>query len=414
MSADIQRTLIGTAEVPTISGGVPLSDTFHFPADWSRAESFTAWDVGKTFDIIILEGKIASRAGAAIEFGLAGPNWAGSMYVEGDISDTQICVDVSEDDFKAGIMFGVAVTLQFVLDIQTYTIHANPSWRHPFRTKKEWTSVAEIDIDSSFDLIGVIYNQIIKPWLIDGVKDIEDEIPLAILNLIVDLLKEMLAADGSPSLIASNHGIMDHVADSSIIGWNWDGLLMQPDLKIEWNLVDITVALAETIGLIPPFTAFGEAVEVLDKVTKYIRPKFQSGPMIGVVLVVHLKISGLSARVDFYDAGEKEIAGNNVRASGAELIADIDIDSSQVRDVTNVQVDFTHRCGITLETGWHFGISFVKIFSKDFIKRFRLNEFLSILELPVSEQYDYKLTNHEGNASDGASIKLVDSWILSK
>jgi len=413
MSTDIQRTLIGTAEVPTISGGVPLSDTFHFPPEWSAQKSFTAWDVGRSFDITILEGKIATRAGTAIEYGLAGPNWAGSMYVEGNISDTQIRVDVTEDDFKAGLMLGVGVTLQFVFDLQTYTWVKDGSYWHPFRWKKSWKNVAEIDIDTTFDLIGVIYNQIIKPWLIDGIKDIEDEIPLAILNLIVDLLKEMLAADGSPSLIASNHGIMDHVADSSVIGWNWDGLLMEPDLKIEWNLVDITVALAETVALIPPLTAFGEAIDVLDKVTKLIRPKFKSGPIVGIVLNVHLKISGLSALV-LVNGENLDINGSNVRGLGAELVSDIDIDSSKIEDVVNVQVDFTHRCGITLETGWHWGLSWLKIFSKDFIKHVRLNELLSILELPASEQYEYKLTNTNGTINDGADVELVDSWILSK
>lgn len=412
---DISKTLIGTADVPTISGGVNLYQYVHFPDDWSDRVAFTAWDAGTDFDIKILEGKIASRAAFAIEYGLAGPAWGGRMFVEGTATASEIRLDVQEDDFKAGMLLGVAFSPQLALNIQSYTITPNPSWRHPFRFKTEWHNVCDISIDESFDLVGFLYNQIVKPWLIDGIKDLEDEIPLAVLNLLVNLF----SFGASPNLIASNNGITDHVDDTplvdlAVVDWAWEGLVMSPDLKIEWDLVDVAVSLGETVGLIPPLTAFGEAITIIDKLTKWLRPKVTSGPVVGIELNVHLKISGLTAYVDDANGNPTAtVTTKNVRGEGSSIVADIDSGGEHIDAINRLGVEFVHRAGVTFEVGWHTGISWLKIFSHDFIKTMDPTDLINVAEIPISEQYLYRLSSPIGNTSNASEKVLVDSWIFS-
>lgn len=402
----IDRTLIGTAANPTISGGVNLYEHVRFPDNWSASTSFTAWDTGSGFDITILEGNIRTRAAIALEWGLAGPNWGGRMFVDGTVSDKEIRLEVREDDFKAGMLLGVAFSPQFALDIQVYTWHYR-KWHWP---SKQWSTLIDYSLDESFDLVGFLYNQIVKPWLIDGVKDLEDEIPLAFINLLVNLL----SSDATPNLIASNNGIIDYVApDGSVLSQAWDGLVMSPDLRFQWDLVDVAVSLGEVVGLVPPLTAFGEAVEVIDKLTKWCRPKVTSGPVVGVVLNVHLKISGITAFVvDGNGNTTAEVKTKNVRKDGIYMVADVDSGGDQAESVNRLGVEFTHKAGITFEAGWHTGLSWLKIFGHDFVKVFNPTDLISVAEIPVSEQYQYRLSNNVGDTTHANEKTLLKSSIF--
>lgn len=396
----INKTLIGTAVNPTISGGVNLYEYLHFPNDWSESVSITAWDVGRDFDIKILEGKINTRAAFAIEFGLAGPNWAGRMFVEGSASADEIRLDVQEDDFKAGMLLGIGFNPQLALNLQAYTWHYR-KWHWP---KKEWNTICNFSVDSTFDLVGFLYNQIIKPWLIDGIKDLEDEIPLAFIHLLVDLIPS-----ASPNLIASNNNIIDHVAaDGADADWAWQGLVMSPDLNFQWDLIEMAVALAETLALIPPVTEFGEAAAVLDSSTKWLRPKVTSGPVVGVVLNVHLKISGITAFVD----DTATVTTTNIRTDGLSVVADIDTGGEHIESINRLGVEFTHRAGITFEVGWHTGLFWLKILGYDFKKMYNATDLIDIAEIPISEQYRYRLTNTLGNTSAASEKVLLKSWIF--
>ncbi|RJP83091.1 MAG: hypothetical protein C4522_01655 [Desulfobacteraceae bacterium] len=397
---DIHKTLIGTAVNPTISGGVNLYEYLHFPNDWSKSVSITAWDVGSDFDIKVLEGKINTRAAFAIDFGLAGPNWAGRMFVEGSASADEIRLDVLEDDFKAGMLLGIGFNPQLALNLQAYTWQFR-KWHWP---QKEWNTICNFSIDKTFDLVGFLYNQIIKPWLIDGIKDLEDEIPLAFIHLLVDLIPS-----ASPNLIANNNNIIDYVAaDGADAGWTWQGLVMSPDLNFQWDLIEMAVALAETIALIPPVTEFGEAAAVVDSTTKWLRPKVTSGPVVGVVLNVHLKISGITAFVD----DTATVTTKNIRTDGVSVVADIDTGSEHIESINRIGVEFTHRAGITFEVGWHTGLFWLKILGYDFKKMYNATDLIDIAEIPISEQYRYRLTNTLGNTSAAAEKVLLKSWIF--
>ena len=401
---EIKKTLIGTAVNPTISGGVNLYEHIHFPNDWSKSVSFTAWDIGKDFDMKILEGKINSRCAFAIEFGLAGPNWAGRMFVEGSADENEIRLDVMEDDFKAGMLLGVAISPQFAFNLQTYSWHFR-KWHWP---KKEWSTLCDFSIDMSFDLVGFLYNQIVKPWLIDGVKDLEDEIPLAFIHLLVDCIPS-----ANPNLIASNNGIIDYVdADELVPSWLWQGMVMAPDLSFQWDLIELAVALAETIALIPPVIEFGEAAAIVDSETKWIRPKITSGPMVGVVLNVHLKMSGITAFVVDNGTTTATVTTKNIRRDGVSIVADIDTGGEHIESITDVGVEFTHRAGITFEVGWHTGLFWLKILGYDFKGTRSATDLLDIAEVPVSEQYRYRLNNTIGNTSNASEKVLLDSWIF--
>lgn len=397
---NIDKTLIGTAQVPTITGGVNLYEHVHFPNNWSKKYSLSFWDTSKNFDIKVLEGKISTRAAVAFEYGLAGPNWAGRMLVEGTATDKEIRLDIEEDDFKAGMLLGVSLSPQFALNLQTYTW--NPSFWHPFR--KKWSTLINCSVDSTFDLIGFLYNQIVKPWIIDGIKDLEDEIPLAFIHLLVDCIPS-----ASSSMVASNNNIIEHVSpDGPDASWSWQGLVMSPDMNFEWDLIEMSVALAETIALIPPATEFGEAAAVIDSATKWYRPKVTSGPVVGVVLNVHLKISGITAFVD----DTATVTTTNIRRDGVSVVADVDSGAEHVEDINRVGVEFTHRAGITFEVGWHTGFFWFKIIGYDFKKMYRATDFIDIAEVPVSEQYRYRLSNDVGNTTDGSDKDLLKSWIF--
>lgn len=408
---DIARTLIGTDANPTISGGIDLYQKLHFPDDWSWHGSVTAWNVGDSFDIKafgvhILEGKLNTRAALALELGVAGPAWAGRLYAEGSASQDELRLSIIQDDFKAGVLLGAAISPQFSFCLQAYTWHQKHWYSRPH---KQWRTLCDFEIDLSFDLVGFIYNQIIKPWLIDGIKDLESDIPVAVLKLLADLIPSANA-----NLIASNSGIMNHVAaDSGILDWDWAGLELSPDVQLQWDLIELAAALAETIALIPPVTEFGAAAAEVDGITKHLRPTISSGPVVGIMLTVHLKISGLTAFVTG-DTETPSITTENIRADGEYLVGDIpDSNTHDVETISHLGIHFTHRASVSLELGWHVGIYWLKILGYDFIKTFNPAALLGVPDLPVSEQYRYRLSNKVGDTDSAAKTTLLDTWIFS-
>ncbi len=398
----IPRTLIGTNKIPTMTHGVPIIEGFHFPADWSARFAATLWDTSGKFNIKILEGKVASRAALNIEAGLAGPNWAGRMEVEGTASEETIRLDVLMDDFKAGILMGLNINPQFALQIQAYTFVEHHRWWPPkLWFTKSWRNLVDIEQDSNFQLIPFcfMFAKLVELYA----EDLAEIVPL-----VQDLLVFLPSA--APNMIDSASGITDYVSDpDDLLDWLWTGMTMSPDIQMEWDLVEIAIAVGETAALIPPVTAAGETLTLIEKVTKWLRPEVGSGPVLGIVINVHLKISGLTG----YSGGTTPgtISTSNIRAEGAVIVADVASGAQHVPDLDRLGVNFTHRAAISFEFGWHTKLSWLKVLSHDFVKLYQSSAFG--LEIPVSEQYKYELSNDIGSTEDsGIKINLVDKWVF--
>ncbi len=398
----IPKTLVGTNNIPTMTHGVPIIEGFHFPADWSTRFAATFWDTSGKFNISILEGKVASRAALNIEAGLAGPNWAGRMEVEGSASEETVRLDVLMDDFKAGMLIGLNINPQFALQVQAYTwVEHHQYWPPKLWFTKSWRNLVNIEQDSNFQLIPFcfMFGKLVEQY---G-KDLAALIPL-----VQDFLMFLPSADAN--MIDSASGITDYVSDTGdFLDWIWKGLTMSPDIQMEWDLIEIAIAVGETAALIPPVTAAGETLTLIEKVTKWLRPEVGSGPVLGVVINVHLKISGLTG----YSSGTTPgtITTSNIRTEGSVIVADVASGAEHIPNLDRLGVNFTHRAGISFEFGWHSKISWLKILSHDFVKLYQPSALG--LEIPISEQYKYELSNNIGSTNDsGIKITLVDKWVF--
>ena len=403
VETSIPKTLIGTNAIPTMTNGVPVIKGFNFPSGWSTRLAKSFWDTSGEFDLKILEGKVASRAAVQFEVGLAGPNWAGRMEVEGSVSAESMRLDVLLDDFKAGMLVGLDINPQFSLQIQAYTWveQHHFGWHPKIWFTKSWYDVLNIEQDSSFQLIPFCF--LFAKAVESDVKDLSEILP------VVQVIIASLPSSDS-NMIQSASGISSYVSDpTSITDWVWEGLTMSPDIKFEWDLIEMAVAVAETAALIPPVTAAGEAVTLTEKLTKWLRPKLGSGPVLGIVIDVHLKISGLTGYGNSANPGT--LTTKNIRTEGAVIVADVDTGSDLAPNLHRVGVNFTHRAAISFEFGWHTSISWLKILSHDFQVTFHPNDLG--LEIPISEQYRYELSNEIGRTDDsGIEITLVETFFF--
>ncbi len=398
-SKSIPRTLVGTNTVPNITHGVPLSTVFHFPEGAAYQLGGRLFDTVGKYDLKILEGKAAAYSALNLEVGLAGPNWAGRLEVEGSANEDQIHADLLLDDIKAGILIGAIINPILRLQIQAYTVTEHHRyWPPKLWFTRTWRDVFNIDQDIELEPITWAYK------LIPLVKTIGGFIPF--LNVLAAFIPT-----GEPKLVDAKSGIVDYVSDpDSVLDWAWEGMLLEPQYQAEWDLIELARALAGTIALIPPVTAGAEAVSLLERVTSWLRPSLGTGPVMGILLQSHLKISGLSG---YYGAArEHEITTHKLRTEGSVIVGDIVAGAEHVGEMTGIGLNFTQRASLNFSFGWHIKVSWLKILSYDLVETWSGSDFH--LEIPVSEQYRYALANELGNLSDDdkLDIKLLDSWFF--
>jgi len=397
--ADIPKTLIGTNNVPTITNGVPLYEHFHFPDGWSTHFDSQWWDTREKWDAHILEGKLASRFAWNLEFGLAGPDWAGRMEVEGTASKDTFRLDILNDAFRGGILLGANFNIQFGLQLQSYRyVEHHQVWPPKMWFTKEWKDLFHHETDFNFDLLKGLFE------LASFAHSIGKIIPF-IRKILV------FVPSAKPNLIAGNSGIKDYIEDpGDILSWVWEGLTLSPDLQMEWDLIEIAESLGtDAADAFPPIGTVAELLQTVAKIAfGWLMPKLATGPVVGVAMEVHLKISGLTG----YTANGDTITTENIRGEGASLVADIKDGAQHVSNIDALGVDFTHRAGISFELGWHTKISWLKVFSKDVVKKKQASDFG--MEIPVSEQYRYELKNKVGSTSDESHIDITmeDSWVF--
>jgi hypothetical protein len=398
----IDRTLIGTNNVPTITNGVPLYKDVHFPMGWSTNFAKTWWDTGKNFHIMILHGKVRTRFAGNIELGLAGPEWAGRMEVYGSSDKKQIKLNIQEDDFRTGMLIGVNFNFQFALELQTYTLKPHVSWRHGVHFTKEWKTLANIEKDMNFGLLDTIV------WVASKVKSALENIPY---------LKDVLTfiPQASLTMVANGKGIVEHIdKPDSKLDWIWEGLVMSPNVKIKWDLAEVIEMIVITVGEATPLDPI---IAVLDEFSTLtgsrgigLKPSLVTGPVFEAEFGTHLKISDLVG----YSKGSV-VKTKNLRAEGSYLVGDIKSGEDKAESIDELGISITHRASIDFGAGWFMTISWLKIINLTKVKIFDLKDLIGI-DIPASEQYKYELKNRIGNVKNESDIEIIfeDSWVFNE
>lgn len=400
---DIARTKIATGETADIAdnNAIPIYQDFHFPKDWSKAFDFDFFNNDKDVSISILHGKIITDAQLSIGLGLAGPNWAGTMEMEGSVDGDTMQLDVTTDDFVSGMLIGAGIDFTFTLGVQlrreTFefewglppSAHWQMAWHDLFRE----TSVTQVD------LLTMMFN------LAKKVESLGKYVPG--LSKVLKVLPDI----DLPIPRSHNQGITDHISSSPLFT---GGLEFPTQLEATWDLVQIAEAVGGTAveAAQPETTPFVELTLKLNKVLKaFIKPNVETGPVMGFKFLTFLRISGINASwgSDTYELTDVGQIGSGISA-GLPAAAQLETAAPD-----RLGVKFDHRPAVEFELGWYAKVSWLKIFSYHKQEEIGAGDIWSGFMTPIGLAYTYELSNTEGStAVDEISVTMVGDggWLI--
>lgn len=369
--AKIEKTLIATTDPVTIDGGIPL-----FPDVGESTLGFsigtTLWDTDKTVDLPILPTtKLFTRSSITLEGGILGPCWGGRMEAEGDVTDKEMTLSVSLDEFTAGIVIGVYARFEIQFEAQHKA--------HKF-VYDGWHSHLESYWKSDFNVVAPIELDVI-PTLVNLALTIGGFIP-GLSKIIAFVPKNML-----DNLRNTEEGIIGNGGTVK----PEPGMLGQIDLI---NLIK-TIGFTAVETVQPELAPAVEAVSKLDKIMSKLKPDIASGPVFGINFPVEISISGLCAyeEDDNFEFGfsEPKFSGVNVTATN-----NIGIQPQAKR----VGMKFEHKTGVDLAIGWFDTFTWLKVLSKEVKWHKDVFSTLGIDVTAASTVYGYEINNEVGKKTD--------------
>ncbi len=398
----IDTTKIGTGETANIADdkAIPIYEYFHFPASWSKAFDFDLIHENKDVDISILHGKISTDAQLSLGFGLAGPNWAGTMDLEGDVKDKNMILDISNDEFVAGMLVGADASFTLNLSFHYKRDSFEFDWRHPLSSHWTygWHELLSINKVVQFDLLTAMATIAVK-----GVEFVETLLKLVPgLSKIIKLLPKVTL----PAPRAFNSGIAGHVSSSKFFT---GGLDFPTALEATFNLVDIVEVLGKTgvEAVQPELIPVVEVETKLETLLKWIKPTFGTGPIFGLNFTTYLRISKVNAYwgTEKHSASDLHTLGSGIEATLPDSAPDTKPDS--------LGVEFDHRPAIDFTLGWYVSLTWLKIFSIQPEARTHPSDISPAFTLPAGDAYTYEIKNKVGSQATGdVVVTKVEEWIF--
>ncbi len=398
----IDNTKIGTGETANIadSKAIPIYEYFHFPENWSKAFDFDLLKMNKDVEISILHGKVSTDAQLSLGLGLAGPNWAGTMDVEGDVKDKTLLLDITNDQFVAGMLIGADASLTLNLAFQYKRETFEFDWRHPFSSHwtYAWHDLLRINKVMQFDLLNAL-----ATIAVDGVK-----IVVTLLKLVPGLGKiaKLMPDVTYPNPRTFNSGISSHVSNNFLFS---GGLDFPTTLEASFNLIDIIEVLGKTgVEVVQPeLIPIVEVETKLEKLMKWIKPSFSTGPIFGWNFTTYLRISGINAYW-----GEDKQSLSDITTVGSEIKASLS-DAAPENAPDSIGIEFDHRPTIDNTLGWWIELTWLKIFSVQREVRISPGDISADFAVPAGNAYTYEIRNNVGSqSSDDVVVTRVADWII--
>lgn len=404
-SYHIATTKIGTGDTANIADekAITLYKDFHFPKGWAKALDFDILDLNKDVNISILHGRVSAAAQLGLGFGLAGPNWAGTMDVQGDVNDGTMLLDVTNDQFVSGMLVGADASFTMSLSFQFQRETFEFDWRHPFSSHwtYAWHELLRIDLDpQQFDLLMFIVN----------INKLGVEIAMKIMSLfpglgdIISLFPDITL----PEPLTFNHGIVSQVSSSPLFT---GGLDFPTSIEAQIPLLEIVEAIGKTgIAVVQPELAPAIEVETkLEKLAKWVKPTVSTGPIFGINFTTYLRISGITAYW-----GEDEYQATDVGSLGSEIEATLPDDAPADTPPDQLGIEFDHRPAIDLTLGWYVCLSWLKIFSVQPEAREHPSDLSPAFTIPAGLAYTHEIRNDVGSKStNGVVVTLIgDGWVI--
>ncbi|MBD3177089.1 MAG: hypothetical protein GF320_18085 [Armatimonadia bacterium] len=317
--ANIPSTLIGTSDPPNLAEGIAL-----FPGHSvnlaSATPSATLWNVNPQ----ILAWRIHSLARVYLTAGIGGPAYAWRLRAEGSTSGNQMALNISEDEYQAGILMGMQLNFNFVTSIEQWCIHwVWDGWHSHF--EGQWRNIFSSSATLSLDLITLLITVVVK--LIEGSEMDDPETT----RLFKDMSKYF------PSTTRKTYGLMD---DTSGLVRKGGSLTLHPTLHLDINLLGLFTGEEEMEELEGMASAFAKACGHI-----------QAGPSIGLSLPTTIGMTKLKADNDEYT--NLSFSGSTVTGTGP------DADST----VNEVGIELSHEPGFDITAGFFAGFSILKIFA---------------------------------------------------
>ncbi len=400
---EIAKTKIATGKTANIAddNGIPIYQDFHFPKDWSKAFDFDFFNSEKNVSVSILHGKIVTDAQLSLGVGLAGPNWAGTMEMEGDVNGDTMKLDITTDNFVSGMLIGAGVDFTFNLGIQLKRETFEFEWRHPLSAhwQMEWHEVFSENSVTQVDMLTMLYN------LAKKVISLGKFVPG--LSKVLKVLPDIEL----PIPRSYNQGIADHISSSALFP---GGLEFPTLIEGSWDLVQIAEAVGGTAVEVaqPETTPFIELTLKLNKVLKgFIKPSVETGPLMGVKFITFLRISGINA---YWGLEKYELT--DVSQEGSGISAQLPAAAQAKTTAPNrLGVEFDHRPAVEFDLGWYAKVSWLKIFSLSKHERLGAGDIWSGFTTPIGLAYTHELINTQGSTSV-ADIKVTmvgdHGWLI--
>ena len=404
-SYQIETTKIGTGDTANIADekAIPLYKYLHFPKGWAKALDFDLLDLNKDVNISILHGRVSAAVQLSLGFGLAGPNWAGTMDVQGEVNDNTMQVDITNDQFVAGMLVGADANFTMSMGFQFQRETFEFDWRHPFSSHwtYAWHELFRIDMDpQQFDLLMFLVN----------LQKVSLEVEKKIIGLVPGLgdIAAIIPDVTLPEPQSFNHGIASHVSSLPVFP---GGLAFPTTLEVQIPLLEIIELLGKAgIAVVQPELA--PAIEVesrLEKLAKWVKPNVSTGPILGLNFTTYLRISGINAYW-----GGTQYQATDVHSLGAEIEATLPADAPADTPPDQLGIEFDHRPTIDLTVGWYVCLTWLKIFSVQPESRVRPSDLSPAFTIPAGLAYTHEIRNDVGSKStNGVVVTLIgDGWVI--
>ena len=399
---DIAKTKIGTGETANIAddNAVPIYKNFHFPKDWSKAFDFDFFNTESDVSISILHGKITTDAQLSVGLGLAGPNWAGTMEVEGSVDGDSMQLDVTTDNFVSGMLIGAAIDFTFNLGIQLRRETFHFEWGLPpsAQWKMAWHDLFRETSVTQVDMLTMMFN------LAKSVVSLGKYVPG--LSKVLKVLPDI----DLPIPRSYNQGIANHISSHP---WFTGGLDFPTELEATWDLVQIAEAVGGTAIEVaqPETTPLVELTSKLNKVLKgFIKPSVETGPVFGCKFITFLRISGINA-----SWGSTTYELTDVGQLGSGILAGLPAAAqSETTPPDRLGVRFDHRPAVEFDLGWYVKVSWLKIFSYQKQEEIGAGDIWSGFTTPIGLAYTYDLSNAQGTTTvDDIDVHIVgNGWLI--
>jgi hypothetical protein len=260
--------------------------------------------------------------------GICGPSYAATLVLDGDINDTAVSLNVSEDEAAAGVFMGMSVQFPITFGVES----GSPRWSlkkgWSVKWKKSFTvnKRPEIDIlDLLVKLIRKIMEERRKSNEIKKGKELEGEPK--------ENEKEKDEKKKKPKVSVSSWAIFDSIKGQ--YGAKEAGeMAPEPTLTI-------------TVNIVPMFAE----LEAVDKTLKALWGGLSLGPKFHFIVPVHIRMKRIV--IDGSEVAGLSFQGRTV--TGA-LPAPND-------DPKDLHVELDHQTGLTFGTSFFLSVSVCKCFS---------------------------------------------------